>query len=95
MAERTLHLSWEHGVLYSMSQAVGQKTIKTQCERRVSLAHATPDADAVTCPECIEVYLDFQIAAEDLAREIGREDLIGKISHETSAPKNPEWEGAA
>jgi hypothetical protein len=52
-----------------MSQAVGQKTIKTQCERRVKLSDVSPNADAVTCPECIEVYLDFQIGAEELMRE--------------------------
>lgn len=48
----TTHAPWQSEGLHNMSGLLGQKTIKTMCDKRVSFAD-TVTRGAITCPECL------------------------------------------
>lgn len=49
------HSPWsgESKRIRAIQNIIGQKTVKTECGKRVSLSHADP-AISVNCPQCLE-----------------------------------------
>ncbi len=75
MKQIEMHAPWDDGALRPLAEVIGQRTIKTWCERRVALARTTPDEQAVTCEACKRVLAKraaFIAELEDEARRGGR-----------------------
>lgn len=55
------HARWDDGAFKNTMKLLGQRTVKTHCDRRVAMHRADPDAP-VTCPFC-QSWLDDRDAA--------------------------------
>ena len=60
------HKPWQPAPLYGLSVTLGQKTIKTECGKRVPMAAAKPHPEPVTCPACLAKIAEWRAACESL-----------------------------
>jgi hypothetical protein len=60
-----IHMAWDGGAVTGLfGQILGQKTVKTACDKTVKFGQQTEDLGRATCVDCIQVFATSERFAE-------------------------------